>query len=229
MYPFYKPEKTIEHSIVEGTSGFDIHYQIADGESNLAADLREATVNFIKTFDNVYITANKQFEIPVGPWAKPMWEIQISTVPDLQDLNATSANKLTYLDTVMHKVAAFLKKELQTRMMQGSLLIHANVWPDNSNQSLEYELHFNKAWVVYGKNTPLKDIWNGEYGLISMEQFVKTQLQAGTNKTELLELFLEKFSTNPLFSKNSIERLATSILDAQSLTMGTFKQKSTIK
>jgi hypothetical protein len=228
MYRFHQASKTVttvQDGIIPETCGYDFHYVIENGEAKQARELMLATVDFIdselKNTSHIYNHDCGQVNRPVGPWKKPMWEIQLFTV----DVNQSTSDPLAIEESrqikiyqFMLRVAEFLKKEIAQRGLQGSLLVHANNWPINSNLALERELHFPKSWLVCGKPVDLIDIWNGPTGWIAVETFVKEQLQAGKTKVEEMTLsFREKFPYN------SVHQLMR-VLDGQ-LNLAAMKQE----
>lgn len=74
---------SVKDGPLEGIWGYDLHYVIPEGEALKAQELRQLTVDFInknRPENQVYIDNHKQFDIPVGPWKTPMWQIQLSTI-----------------------------------------------------------------------------------------------------------------------------------------------------
>lgn len=219
MYTFLHAKKTVstvQDGILPETCGYDFHYVIEEGEASKANQLMLETVGYIKdlikekqhTHQHYFGQVNR----PVGPWRKPMWEIQLFTVDvndSSSDPGALEESRQIEVYQVMLQVAEYLKREIATRGLKGSLLVHANNWPINSNLVLERELHFPKSWLVCGEPVDLKDIWNGPSGWIAVEAFVKEQLEAGKRTAqEMLSSFRDKFPYN------SFQQL-TKILDGQ--------------
>ena len=98
MHTFFTPEQTAKDGIIPGTSGYDIHFQIAEGEHEKARELREVTVAYIQNKLSsdleVHMTDNKQFDSPVGPWRKAMWQIQLEKMIQFSDKLVAAQNNL---------------------------------------------------------------------------------------------------------------------------------------
>lgn len=209
-------EKTLENGPISNTYGYDIHYVILDDEKKEATALKEEVIQFIQsqiTSDTpVYLAGTYQTDKPMGPWHKPVWEIKLATVPENTDPsnpNALDKEKLYSTHQLMKKTVQFTESALVRHQLKGSLLVHANTWPENSNQLFEHALHFKHAWLVSGEKSYLKDIWSEKGGLIEQEKFIIKQIQKNTPLDQILIKFKEKFHMqNP-------EKTATMLMNAQ--------------
>jgi len=220
MVPPENVAPSIEKMPLPNTAGYDFHYVIPENETQKARNLLEncvRTINHLLPLEGVYLVGHKQHSTAIGPWNEPMWEIQISTVDnhDPCDPSATDTGKLTINHAFMKKIAAYLKSEITSQSLQGSLLIHANVWPKNSDQIFERRLHFDHAWLVCGKTIALKDIWLCSGGLIEMEDFIKKNLHSDLENKTIINTFKNKFKGHALFSSEQISKLADVLLNAQ--------------
>lgn len=222
--------KTVKDGPIMNTSGYDFHYVIPIGEELIAQELREAAVKYIDSklpINHVYLDNHKQFNVPVGPWKKPMWQIQISTVKvgtSLSDPEAIAEDKAKTNYEFMLDLAAFLKSEIGKKQLKGSLLIHANLWPYNSNQRFERELHYDKSWLVCGDPVSFIDIWGCSKGLIELEESIKQQLGLNQSDSEIKKYIISEFKNGSNFSEQQIERFVSLIINAQH-HLNTMQQK----
>lgn len=174
----FKSCKSIKDAVIPKTAGYDVHYLIPEGEEKQSLELmkqvKEFIVDEIKKHSDIYLTEEFESAKPIGPWPKGMWELQISPMDkkDEADSNAFDPIKNKKLHLFMLRVADFTKDKIVKLGLNGSLLIHANIWPANSNMEFEFNLHdFDHAWLVYGKPFELKNIWKA---YIAIEAVVKS-------------------------------------------------------
>lgn len=177
----FAPSKSIKYALIPNTAGCDIHYLIAEGEDKEALDLQghvRTYINKNKPAD-VHLTQDIYLDTPKGPWPKNMWELQISPMDkkDEADPSAFDVEKNKRLHGFMKLVAEFTKQKIAELGLKGSLLIHANIWPDNSDMQFEFELHDveKHAWLVCGPAFEFKNIWKP---YIAIEKEVKMMIAA---------------------------------------------------
>jgi hypothetical protein len=195
--------KTVRQGPIANTYGYDIHYVILDGETQQATEFKEEVEHFISSNIDpqhpVYLGPSYQTNRPMGPWNKPVWEIKLATISesaDPSDPAALDEEALNNAHNLMLKAVKFSQESMIRHNLHGTLLIHANTWPENTNQSLEHDLHFKKSWVASGETTYLKDIWTNPGGLIDQENFVIKQLQNNMAPEQIINEFKQKFHTD---------------------------------
>lgn len=239
---FYQMGRSIRDRVIPNTSGYHIHFQFKESEVARATLLKETVKKFIhaynkalpKNFPKIYLTEEYQSTEPVGPWNERMWELEISPFAskDKVSLDAFDREKNEAAHSSMKEIVTFIRQllredqELGLLGIDGMLLIHANIYPDNSDMRREQRLHrLDQAWLAYGnpEDFALKDIW---VELIEIEDFLKEHIKKLGSEWEnskeqqdsVVAKLIEKFGNEPRhLGEKRVEGRARSLLKGQAL------------
>lgn len=223
MLPFFNVNNA-KNTISPKTAGYDIHFAIAEGEDQLARIVKDKVISYIEEHKKnnpeapIHITKHQQTDKPVGPWKTTMWEIQLFTVaPDASpfDSSAIDDNKIKKLHAFVLNVAEFTKNTIEESKLRGTLFIHENIWPKDSDMKGERKAHFDTAWIACGPKPVLKDVWEI---LIDMESFIRQLIQkAGDNwrdNKEAISLqFKEQFKANNSYQESELQRVSDFLIN----------------
>lgn len=188
---------TVQVKLFPFTSGYDLHFVIAEGQEERAEMLHKLCRDYLDKYlgENGNIVYDRTFDKPVGPWQSPMWFIEICTVDRLNDPanpHAADPEKLTPLFEFMRQTRQYLKNEMKKLGMPGTLFIHANTLPHNSDMVYERKLHLEHSWIT-GESVTLTDIWGESNGLIAQEAFIKDRLKLGEDDSTIITAFQQHF------------------------------------
>jgi hypothetical protein len=223
MQSFYQPAKTVQNSISPNVAGYDIHYAIPAGEDNAAAVVKEEVLNYVKTYKEkhpkapLHITMYRQTDKPFGPWQSNMWEIQLFTVDakaEKYDPAAVDENNIQELRKIVLEIAEVAKKRISELNLKGTLLVHENIWPEDSSMKLERATHFETPWIVCGPQIQFKDVWKT---LIEMEAGMRKLIQEeGVNwKEKVVQIkieFKKQFAQNDSYQGSELDRAANFLI-----------------
>lgn len=236
MLFFEEKISAVEKDIIEGTYGYDVHFQIlsdnpdplvlAQGEAVRKEGLQKIQEIAEKNGLQVYYS-DAQFNMPVGPWETPMWQIVLTTIDDKtadpSHPRAMDKEKLKMVYQVMRLSASYIQEIYKKSGMEVAcaLFIHAKVFPNHSNAIQDRVLHLDadKPWCVFGAPR-LKNIWDGPSGSIAMEEYVTSRLQQGIEEAEIIASFKQQFGEyvleqNPQKKEERLERQVRCILAGQ--------------
>ena len=79
----------------------------------------------------------KFWTAPIGPWTRPMWEVQVATRAAAED------------------AADWLAR----RHVDGSVFVHPNTPGTQHDPNIAWDDHFQHGWWAHGPAIPLRDIW----------------------------------------------------------------------
>lgn len=206
---FFSSQKTAKDGIFPRVAGYDIHYQFAEDEVKQATELREEVTAFIEKARAknpiIHLTDSTQTDGPKGPWRKSMWELQISPYDqkNTADPAVLDPVKNWKLHEFMLQVVEYAKTRIADKGLKGSILVHGNVYPRNSDMHYEYEMHFKHRWLAHGDPIDLINVWK-EYFPIEeqVKQFILKKGAEWTGspeqKSELINKMTMMFGTDPV-------------------------------
>ncbi len=146
------------------TTSFDIHYAFSLEEAGSAAALQMKLVAWLEEkgetdfkIDVTYFNTK-----PAGPWTTPSFGLDLVLVGNKAEFHAA-----------LHDLVDWLKMQYELGGHAGSLIIHPNSTPKDSDYVEERRDHFERAWLVAGPVYQMKDIWGAPGGLIELGEFVK--------------------------------------------------------